>query len=72
MLSRRVLFKVHYEMYLHAHRLYNRTEQNRNFINLYYSCILLNNTQQTTYKHKVTLYTLTINTLYIYKQYILI
>jgi len=43
----------------------NRTEQNRNFINLYYICTSLNNPQQTTYKHKVTLYTLTMNTQYI-------
>ena len=52
----------------------HRTEQNRNFINLYYICTSLYNTQQTTYKYKVTLYTLTINTqyIYIYKQYILI
>ena len=35
------------------------TEQNRNFINLYYICTSLNITQQTTYTHKVTLYTLT-------------
>jgi len=49
-----------------------RTEQNRNFINMHYMCASLNNKQQTTYKHKVTLYTLTINTQYIYKQYLLV
>ena len=58
-----IVLDVKYVLFLY------RTKQNRNFINLYYYLYIVIQQTKTTYKHKVTLYTLTRNTQYIYNPY---